>query len=226
MCSASTIPAGDLAHAEASGGRLWQWWHVGRDFGQSLAEHLHQPRPALDRARPSGGRLLGNHRAESEKPAATVGRNLFDSPPLRTSHAGDAIVLGEDSVDDHGVGGDHSGNRAVSDQQVFEEPHRLFGQRVAQDRRELREVLQAAAVIANREGIRYFSTTLLYSRYQKHDLARDIGEEIARTYGLKFYYRDFREGWTEGQRKARESGLYRQKYCGCIYSEKDRFFKG
>ena len=86
--------------------------------------------------------------------------------------------------------------------------------------------LQAAAVIANREGIRYFSTTLLYSRYQKHDLARDIGEESARTYGLKFYYRDFREGWTEGQRKARESGLYRQKYCGCIYSEKDRFFKG
>jgi len=85
--------------------------------------------------------------------------------------------------------------------------------------------LQAAAVIANKEGIRAFSTTLLYSRYQRHDLIREIGEQVARKYDLKFYYRDFREGWAEGQRSAREAGLYRQRYCGCIYSEKERFFK-
>ena len=86
--------------------------------------------------------------------------------------------------------------------------------------------LQAAAVMANREKIRTFSTTLLYSRYQKHDLIREIGEQVARKNDLEFYYRDFREGWTEGQRDAREAGLYRQKYCGCIYSEKERFYKG
>lgn len=85
--------------------------------------------------------------------------------------------------------------------------------------------LQAAAIIANKEGIKDFSTTLLYSRYQKHDLIREIGEQVARKYDLKFYYRDFREGWTEGQISAREAGLYRQRYCGCIYSEKERYFK-
>ncbi len=86
--------------------------------------------------------------------------------------------------------------------------------------------LQATAVLANREGIKTFSTTLLYSRYQKHDLVREIGEQVARKYDLKFFYRDFREGWTEGQKSAREVGLYRQRYCGCIYSEKERYFKG
>ncbi|MCX5835122.1 MAG: epoxyqueuosine reductase QueH [Deltaproteobacteria bacterium] len=86
--------------------------------------------------------------------------------------------------------------------------------------------LQAAAVLANREGIKTFSTTLLYSRYQKHDLIREIGEQVALKYDLKFLYRDFREGWTEGQKSARTVGLYRQRYCGCIYSEKERYFKG
>ncbi len=85
--------------------------------------------------------------------------------------------------------------------------------------------LQAAALVANKEGIKAFSTTLLYSRYQKHDLIREIGEQVALEYDLKFYYRDFREGWTEGERFAREAGLYRQRYCGCIYSEKERFLK-
>jgi len=71
-----------------------------------------------------------------------------------------------------------------------------------------------------------FSTTLLYSRYQKHDLIRATGEDIARRFDIPFYYKDFREGWEEGVRLSKEIGLYRQKYCGCIFSEKERFFKG
>jgi predicted adenine nucleotide alpha hydrolase (AANH) superfamily ATPase len=85
--------------------------------------------------------------------------------------------------------------------------------------------LEATAALA-REG-RYdaYSTTLLYSRYQQHDTLRDIGESIGRTLGVPFHYRDFRAGWREGLAESRRIGLYRQKYCGCIYSEKERFFR-
>jgi predicted adenine nucleotide alpha hydrolase (AANH) superfamily ATPase len=68
-----------------------------------------------------------------------------------------------------------------------------------------------------------FTTTLLYSRFQKHDLIRTVGEGVAVQQGIPFLYRDFREGWSEGVRISREIGMYRQPYCGCIYSERERF---
>lgn len=70
-----------------------------------------------------------------------------------------------------------------------------------------------------------FTTTLLYSRYQKHDLIREIGEQFGRRLGISFYYQDFRGGWKEGIKISKELGMYRQQYCGCIYSEKERFYK-
>lgn len=70
-----------------------------------------------------------------------------------------------------------------------------------------------------------FTTTLLYSRYQKHDLIRDLGEHISRQSGIPFVYQDFRAGWSEGVKISRDLGMYRQQYCGCIYSEKERFCK-
>ena len=48
---------------------------------------------------------------------------------------------------------------------------------------------------------------------------------MARKYGVEFLYRDFRPGFRAGQAKAREMGLYLQKYCGCIFSEEDRYEK-
>ena len=71
-----------------------------------------------------------------------------------------------------------------------------------------------------------FTTTLLYSRYQKHDLIYATAEDIAQEVQIPFFYKDFRVGWEEGVRFSKEMGLYRQNYCGCIYSEKERFFKG
>ncbi|MDR0877964.1 MAG: epoxyqueuosine reductase QueH [Treponema sp.] len=68
-----------------------------------------------------------------------------------------------------------------------------------------------------------FSTTLLISPYQDHDLIKKIAEEIAEKYEVPFLYRDFRPYFREGQAKAREMGLYMQKYCGCIFSEEERF---
>ena len=67
------------------------------------------------------------------------------------------------------------------------------------------------------------TTTLLVSPYQKHDELKNICEEIAQKYGLTFLYRDFRVGFRIGQEKAREIGLYMQKYCGCIFSEEERY---
>jgi predicted adenine nucleotide alpha hydrolase (AANH) superfamily ATPase len=83
--------------------------------------------------------------------------------------------------------------------------------------------LEKTAVRAAADGYDCFSTTLLISPYQNHDLIRQIGEELGETYGVKFLYRDFRPLFRAGQTKARELGLYMQKYCGCIFSEEERY---
>ena len=48
-----------------------------------------------------------------------------------------------------------------------------------------------------------------------------IMQKMAKEYSIEFLYRDFREGWREGQDEARAAGLYMQKYCGCVYSEEE-----
>lgn len=88
-----------------------------------------------------------------------------------------------------------------------------------------RSRLEETAIRARDGGFEAFSSTLLYSRYQRHDRIREIAEELATEYGLAFIYRDFRSGWTEGIVESKRLGMYRQPYCGCIYSEKDRYYK-
>ncbi len=83
--------------------------------------------------------------------------------------------------------------------------------------------LEAAARLAKKSGFDGFTTTLLYSKQQKHDLIREIGESTSKKYGIPFYYEDFRKGWKIGIEESIELGLYRQQYCGCIYSEAERF---
>ena len=85
--------------------------------------------------------------------------------------------------------------------------------------------LTQTAKYAIENGYDTISTTLLVSPYQKHDILKKQAEEIAKEYGLNFLYRDFRVGFREGQAKARELGLYMQKYCGCIFSEEDRYLR-
>lgn len=86
--------------------------------------------------------------------------------------------------------------------------------------------LAYTARIARREGFDAFSTTLLYSRYQKHDLIREVAGSVAEAEGIDFFYQDFRIGWSEGVRVSKERQMYRQFYCGCIYSEKERYCPG
>ena len=83
----------------------------------------------------------------------------------------------------------------------------------------------SAARYAAQNGYSHFSSTLLISPYQNHELLKEAGEAAAREYGVEFLYRDFRPYFREGQDKARELGLYMQKYCGCIFSEEERYRK-
>ena len=89
----------------------------------------------------------------------------------------------------------------------------------------LKDRLTYTAKQAQAQNYEAFTTTLLYSTYQKHDLIRDIGKSLSRQIGIHFYYEDFRAGWQEGIRISKELEMYRQQYCGCIYSEKDRYYK-
>jgi len=85
--------------------------------------------------------------------------------------------------------------------------------------------LRSTALLAKRGEFDYFTSTLLYSKFQKHDLIRSVGESVGTSVGVPFYYQDFRTGWREGVDASKELGMYRQQYCGCIYSEKERFFR-
>ena len=87
------------------------------------------------------------------------------------------------------------------------------------------ERLHSTALVAKRSRSDGFTTTLLYSKFQNHDLIRSIGEAVGESIGIPFYYHDFRSGWKAGVDESRRLGMYRQPYCGCIYSEKERFFK-
>jgi len=85
--------------------------------------------------------------------------------------------------------------------------------------------LRATALMAKRGKFDGFTTTLLYSKFQNHNLIRSIGESVGKANGIAFVYRDFRKGWAEGITDSKSLGMYRQQYCGCIYSERDRFYR-
>lgn len=85
--------------------------------------------------------------------------------------------------------------------------------------------LEETVKYAKENGYDAFTTTLLVSPYQNHELIIAVAKKMAKKYGVEFVYQDFREGFRIGQQMARDAGLYMQKYCGCIYSEEDRYKK-
>ena len=85
--------------------------------------------------------------------------------------------------------------------------------------------LYRAAITARKISADYFSTTLLLAPYQKHELVREIGEKIGKRVGVKFYYEDMRKWFDESEEMARKAGIYRQGYCGCVFSEADRYWR-
>lgn len=83
--------------------------------------------------------------------------------------------------------------------------------------------LSETAKFAAENDFKAFTSTLFYSKHQNHDLMKKIAENVAKNYGVEFFYQDFRAGWQEGIDLSLEMNLYRQNYCGCIFSEEERF---
>jgi len=85
--------------------------------------------------------------------------------------------------------------------------------------------LDRVARYAAEHSFASFTSTLFVSPYQNHELMRSVAERAAAKYGVAFLYRDFRPGFRAGQAEAREKEFYMQKYCGCVFSEEDRYQK-
>jgi len=83
--------------------------------------------------------------------------------------------------------------------------------------------LSRTAEVARQKGFSAFTTTLLISPHQKHRLIREVGDEQAQERGVAFLYADLRKRYSDSRRMTKELNLYRQQYCGCLYSERERY---
>ncbi len=78
--------------------------------------------------------------------------------------------------------------------------------------------LEYAAKYAKENGYSAFTTTLLVSLWQDHEYIIKKCRQLADKYGIRFHYEDYRLGYRQGQQMAKDIGLYRQKFCGCMWS--------
>ncbi len=85
--------------------------------------------------------------------------------------------------------------------------------------------IENTAKLASQEGFDAFTSTLLYSKYQDHEGICNKSRDAAQRYNVDFFYYDFRKGWKEGIEESIAMGIYRQPYCGCIFSEYERYIK-
>ncbi len=81
--------------------------------------------------------------------------------------------------------------------------------------------LEETARTARKMNLDGFTTSLLVSPYQKFEGIVAVGREMGKRYSIPFYEQDFRPGYRGNIAVSRELGLYRQKYCGCLFSEKE-----
>ena len=83
--------------------------------------------------------------------------------------------------------------------------------------------LSRTAGTALENGFSAFTTTLLISPHQKHDLLRETGIQIAEEQGIEFLYVDLRKRYSDSRHLTKPLNLHRQQYCGCVYSEWERY---
>ena len=83
--------------------------------------------------------------------------------------------------------------------------------------------LSKTAETAKVKGFNAFTTTLLISPHQKHDLLQEIGNDLAKEKGIAFLYADLRKRYSDSRRMTKPLELHRQQYCGCVYSEWERY---
>jgi predicted adenine nucleotide alpha hydrolase (AANH) superfamily ATPase len=83
--------------------------------------------------------------------------------------------------------------------------------------------LSKTAEIAKQGSFTEFTSTLLISPHQKHELIKEVGDKIAEETGIKFFYVDLRKRYSDSRHITKPLELYRQQYCGCLYSEWERY---
>ncbi|NQT83407.1 epoxyqueuosine reductase QueH [bacterium] len=83
--------------------------------------------------------------------------------------------------------------------------------------------LLRTAAVARKGSFDAFTSTLFVSPHQDHELMKSVAEQVAAEVGVPFHYQDFREGYRENYELSKEYDLYRQSYCGCIFSEYERY---
>lgn len=84
--------------------------------------------------------------------------------------------------------------------------------------------LDKTGEIAKKNNFEYFGTTLTVSPYKNARLLNEIGEDISKKYDIKWLYSDFKknDGYKKSIELSKKYDLYRQDYCGCIYSKRDK----
>jgi len=82
--------------------------------------------------------------------------------------------------------------------------------------------MEKSAVFAKEKEFDLFTTTLLGSPYQNHEILKTICERLSKEKRIDFYYKDFRTGFKQAHRLARDKGIYCQRYCGCVFSIVER----
>lgn len=83
--------------------------------------------------------------------------------------------------------------------------------------------LAETARLARDENYEYFTTSLSISPYKNSQWLNEIGEELEKEFGVKYLYADFkkRDGYKKSIELSKKYGIYRQEYCGCIFSKKE-----
>lgn len=82
--------------------------------------------------------------------------------------------------------------------------------------------LSNTAAIAKEGGYTGFTSTLLISPHQNHELIKEVGNNIAKQVGVEFFYADLRKRYSDSRHITKPINLYRQQYCGCMYSKLER----
>lgn len=84
--------------------------------------------------------------------------------------------------------------------------------------------LEKTAEIAKEKGYDYFGTTLTVSPYKNSSKLNEIGEELEKEYNVKYLYSDFKKknGYKHSIELSKEYNLYRQDYCGCVFSKRNK----
>ena len=107
----------------------------------------------------------------------------------------------------------------AEDYDIIDYFHQVVGHEAKRCRYCFKLRLSKTAEVAKEKGFGAFTTTLLISPEQEHELIKEVGDEMANATGVDFLYADLRKRYSDSRQITKPLDLYRQRYCGCVYSE-------